>query len=107
MASDRASLQALKNIIEDVDLILENTPSLPQNRTGRSRELLSAALKLTDDMLKNSRSNAALILGRKGGSTTARKLTTEHHRKMAARAKPELAAGRASRQSNSPAKIVP
>ena len=40
MPSDRASLQALKNIIAEVDLILETTPDLPQNRTGRSRELL-------------------------------------------------------------------
>lgn len=84
MASDRASVQALKNIISEVDLILETTPDLPQNRTGRSRELLRAALAITDDMLKNSRANAAAILGSKGGSTTARKLGSEHYKRMAA-----------------------
>jgi hypothetical protein len=78
MAFDRESLQALKNIIEDVDLIPETSSDLPKNRTGRSRELLNAALKLTDHLLKNSCTNAAAILGRKGGSTAARKLCPEH-----------------------------
>ena len=44
--SDRASLKALRNILSEVDLILETCPPLPQNRTGRSRELLRAALAL-------------------------------------------------------------
>lgn len=51
MPLDRDSLSALKNIIEEVDLILETTPDLPQNRTGRSRELLATALAITGDLL--------------------------------------------------------
>jgi hypothetical protein len=34
MASDPSSLQALKNLSAEKDLILETTPPLPQNRTA-------------------------------------------------------------------------
>jgi hypothetical protein len=34
MPFDRSSLQALRNLIADTDLILETTPDLPQNRTA-------------------------------------------------------------------------
>ena len=84
MASDRSSLQALRNLISDTDLILETTPALPQNRTAVCRENLRAALALADDLLKHSRANAASVLGHKGGSTTARKLGPEHYKRMAA-----------------------
>ena len=84
MASDRSSLQALKNLIAEADLILETTPPLPENRTGAARESLRAALALADDLLKNSRANAATVLGHKGGSTTAKRLGAEHYRRMAA-----------------------
>jgi hypothetical protein len=84
MASDRASLLALRELIADTDLTLETTPDLPQNRTAHCRENLRAALALADDLLKQSRTNAAAILGHKGGSTTARKLGTDHYRRMAA-----------------------
>jgi hypothetical protein len=83
MPSDRNSLKALKNLISEVDLILETTP-LPQNRTARSRELLSAALALTEDLLKQDHLTPAAILGHKGGSATARKLGPEHFRELAA-----------------------
>lgn len=84
MASDRASLLALRELIADTDLTLETTPDLPQNRTAHCRENLRAALALADDLLKQSRSNAAAVLGHKGGSATARKLGSEHYRRMAA-----------------------
>jgi len=85
MAIDRSSLQALKNLIAEADLILETTPPLPENRTAAARENLRAALALADDMLKASpKMTAAAILGHKGGSTTARKLGAEHYRRMAA-----------------------
>jgi len=85
MAIDRSSLQALKNLIAEADLILETTPPLPENRTAAARENLRAALALTEDMLKASpKMTAAAVLGHKGGSTTARKLGTEHYRRMAA-----------------------
>ena len=40
MASDRKSIQALRNLIAEADLILETTPPLPENRTGAAREVL-------------------------------------------------------------------
>jgi hypothetical protein len=88
MPSDRASLEALKNLISEVDLILQTTPALPQNRTGRSRELLRAALTLTDDLIGQSKSKMtpAAILGRKGGSTMAQR-GPEYFRQLAAKRK--------------------
>jgi len=84
MASDRASLVALRELIADTDLTLETIPDLPQNRTAHCRENLRAALALADDLLKQSRSSAAAIMGSKGGSSTARKLGADHYRRMAA-----------------------
>jgi hypothetical protein len=90
MPSDRASLQALKNIIAEVDLILETTPELPQNRTGRSRELLQTALALTDDLIsenrKSDKSHAA-ALGRKGGASIAAQRGPDYFRELAAKRK--------------------
>jgi len=48
--------------------------------------LLQAALALTNDLLKQSVTTAA-IMGRKGGRTTARKHGPEHYRQMAAQRK--------------------
>ena len=73
MPSDRSSLQALKNILFEIDLILETTPPLPENRTARSRELLAAAIALTDDLSKQQSMSPAEALGHKGGSATALK----------------------------------
>jgi hypothetical protein len=86
MPSDRASLQSLKILLTEVDLILETTP-LPENRTARSRELLRSALALTDDLLSTQRMTPAAALGRKGGTATARKLGSEHFRQLAAKRK--------------------
>ncbi|MGD0498296.1 MAG: hypothetical protein ABSC23_07660 [Bryobacteraceae bacterium] len=87
MPSDRSSLHALKNLISEVDLILETTPPLPQNRTGRSRELLRAALALTGDLIAQAKMPAATAMGRIGGATTARKYGSDHFRELAARRK--------------------
>lgn len=43
-----------------------------------------AALALADDLLKQQRMTPGAVLGRKGGSTTARKLGADHYRNMAA-----------------------
>lgn len=59
MAIDRSSLQALKNLIAEADLILETTSPLPEKRSGAARENLRAALALTDDMLKSGKMTAA------------------------------------------------
>lgn len=86
MPSDRDSLQALRNLIADTDLVLETTPALPQNRTAACRENLRAALALADDLMKESsrRTSAAAKLGKKGGAATARKLGVDHYKRMAA-----------------------
>jgi|ERR1700689_1133319 hypothetical protein len=98
MASDRASLLALRDLIADTDLTLETIPNLPQNRTAHCRENLRAALALADDLLKQSRMNAAAVLGQKGGSATKRKLGAEHYRSMAA-ARKTHAGGRPRKQA--------
>jgi hypothetical protein len=82
--SNHASIEALKNLISETDLILSTAEPLPENRTPRCRELLSAALALTDDLLKQEQVAPAVALGHKGGSTTSRRHGAEHYRMMAA-----------------------
>jgi len=98
MASDRTSLQALKNLISQADLILETAPALPENRTAACRETLRAALALTDDLLKQARLTPAAIMGSKGGSATSSRLGAEHYRRMAA-ARKTRGGGRPRKQS--------
>jgi hypothetical protein len=88
MPANRTELSTLKNLISQADLILATAPELPENRTAACREALSAALALTDDLLKESSpATSAAVLGRKGGSTTARRHGPEHYRQMAANRK--------------------
>jgi len=51
MALERESIEALRNMIEQVDLLISTTAPLPENRTPRCQELLQGALALTDDLL--------------------------------------------------------
>lgn len=83
MPTDRSSLLALRDLIADTDLTLETIPDLPQNRTAHCRENLRAALALADDLHRQQRMTPGAVLGRKGGSTTARKFGADHYRKMA------------------------
>lgn len=53
-AVDRDALQALRNLIEQADLILETAPALPENRTAAARENLRAALAIVDDVIQQS-----------------------------------------------------
>ena len=78
-------LSTLKNLLRETDLILATT-DLPQNRTVRCRELLRAALALTDDLLSQTKEPAAKALGRKGGTVTAKR-GSEYFRQLAARRK--------------------
>jgi hypothetical protein len=55
MPSDRSSIQALKNIISEVDLLISTTAPMPENRTPRCRELLRTAAALADDLLRQSK----------------------------------------------------
>ena len=87
MASNRTELQALKNLISEVDLVLSTTIPLPENRTPRCRELLRTALTITDDLLKQKGMTPAELMGRRGGSATAQKHGAEHFRELAAKRK--------------------
>jgi hypothetical protein len=99
MPVERASLETLRDLIADTDLTLETIPDLPQNRTAHCRENLRAALALADDLLSQTKMNAAAVIGSKGGSATSRKLGTEHYRKMAA-ARKSHAGGRPRKQTD-------
>ena len=85
MASNRTELTALKKLLSETDLILSTT-ELPQNSTSRSRELLRTALALTDDLISQAKLPAAAVLGRKGGTVTAKR-GSAYFRKLAARRK--------------------
>jgi hypothetical protein len=77
MPTNRAQLRALKNLIEQAELSIDQSPA-------RCRELLTSAAALTDDLIAQERpSTAAAALGRKGGSVTAQK-GSDHFRKLAA-----------------------
>lgn len=80
----RVSIRALKNLIAETDLIFSTSEPLPENRTPRCREPLSAALALIDDLQKQERIAPAAILGHNRGSTMARKHGPEHYRQMTA-----------------------
>lgn len=96
--SNRASIEALKNLLTETDLILSTTNPLPENRTPRCRELLSAALALADDLLKQGTVSPGVALGHKGGTSTARRHGPEHYRQMA-RARKTLGGGRPRKKS--------
>src|ERR1019366_2228015 len=82
--SNRQSLEALKNMLSETDLLLSTTTPLPENRTPRCRELLSDALALADDLLKQGQVAPAVAMGHKGGSAPAKRHGSEHYRQMAA-----------------------
>jgi hypothetical protein len=91
-------LHALRNLISEADLILETAPPLPQNRTAACRELLKAAIALTEDFIEQSSLTAGAVLGRKGGSVTSQRHGREHFRQMAAKRKTH-AGGRPRKES--------
>jgi hypothetical protein len=49
---DRASIDALKNMLAEVELLLTTTVPLPENRTPRCVELIRAATAIADDLLR-------------------------------------------------------
>jgi hypothetical protein len=100
--SNQGSIEALKNMLSEVDLILSTTDPLPENRTARCRELLSTALALADDLKHQGRTKPAAILGHKGGSATSARHGTEHYRMMAASRKVH-GGGRPRKQAKSSA----
>jgi len=78
----RNDLQALRNLIAEAQNLLVST-TLPEGRSQRASELLTAAVHLADDLLEQS---PAATLGAKGGKVTARR-GSDYFRKIAAKRK--------------------
>jgi hypothetical protein len=96
MATNRAELATLKNLLTEADLILSTT-KLPEGRSERCRELLRSALALTDDLLSSAKLPAAAVLGRKGGAETAKR-GSDYFRQLAAKRK-TLGGGRPRKET--------
>jgi hypothetical protein len=50
MAVDRASLKALRNMLDEIETLISTTTPLPENRSARCLELLKAAKALSEDL---------------------------------------------------------
>jgi len=75
----RTDLQALRNLIGAAQTILATT-TLPEGRAERAKELLDAAVALADQLLAV---RPAAILGKKGGTKTAKR-GSDYFRRIAA-----------------------
>jgi len=75
----RNDLRSLRNLIGEAHDILRTT-ILPESRSERAYELLTAAVNLADHLLEES---PAATLGAKGGKTTAKR-GADYFRKIAA-----------------------
>jgi hypothetical protein len=78
MARTRNDLRALRQMIAEAQHILSTT-TLPESRSERAYELLTAAVNLADDLLAQS---PAAALGKKGGKQTAKR-GPDYFRKIA------------------------
>jgi len=94
----KQELAALKNLISEADYLLETLPPLPENRTARCRELLTSAIALANDLLKQAKIPSAVSLGRRGGLVSAKK-GSDYFRKLAAKRKTH-GGGRPRKQSD-------
>lgn len=90
----RNDLKALRNMISEARDILRTT-NLPERRSERAYELLTAALHLADQLLEVS---PAATLGQKGGKATAKR-GSDYFRKIAAMRK-ERKGGRPPKTPN-------
>jgi hypothetical protein len=79
MTPRKNDLKALRNMIAEAQHILATT-TLPEARSERAYELLTAAVHLADNLLTV---NPAATLGKKGGKRTAER-GPEYFRKIAA-----------------------
>ncbi|MGA9647559.1 MAG: hypothetical protein WBQ76_16720 [Candidatus Korobacteraceae bacterium] len=92
MARKQNDLKALRNMISEAHDILRTTV-LPEERSQRAYELLTAAVHLADTLLEES---PAAKLGAKGGKVTAKR-GSEYFRQIAAKRKTH-AGGRPKKQ---------
>jgi hypothetical protein len=89
----RNDVRALRNLISEAQALLMTT-DLPEGRSQRANELLTAAVHLADDLLEQS---PAATLGAKGGKATAKR-GPDYFRKIAAMRK-EHKGGRPTREA--------
>ena len=82
MARKQNDLKALRNMIGEAHDILRTT-ILPEGRSQRAYDLLTAAVHLADTLLEES---PAATLGAKGGKATAKR-GSEYFRQIAAKRK--------------------
>jgi hypothetical protein len=78
----RNDLKSLRNLIVQAQSLLSTT-TLPEGRSQRAHELLTAAVALADDLLEQS---PAATLGAKGGKETAKR-GPDYFRKIASKRK--------------------
>jgi hypothetical protein len=95
MGRNRTELGTLKRLLTQIGMILSSA-TFPDN--PRCRELLGAAVTLTDDLLKQDKLPAAQMMGSKGGSVTAQR-GSEYFRQLAAKRKTN-AGGRPRKQAD-------
>ena len=74
----RNDLRALRDLISEAQAII-GTTDLPEERSHRAHQLLSAAISLADELLEQ---RPAVILGAKGGKVTAKR-GPDYFRKIA------------------------
>jgi hypothetical protein len=74
----RNDLRSLRNLIAEAQNLLTTT-NLPEGRSQRAHELLTAAVHLADDLLEQS---PAAMLGARGGKATAKR-GPDYFRKIA------------------------
>jgi hypothetical protein len=89
----RNDLESLRNLISEAQTLLMTT-NLPEGRSQRANELLTAAVHLANDLLEHS---PAATLGAKGGKATAKR-GPDYFRKIAAMRK-EHKGGRPSKNT--------
>jgi hypothetical protein len=92
--ADNPELESLRNLVLIAQTIISST-KLPEGRSERATEVLSAALALVDDLLKTP---AAAALGKKGGIKTAER-GPDYFREIAAKRKTK-GGGRPKKNTN-------
>lgn len=90
----RNDLRSLRNLISEAQTLLMTT-NLPEGRSQRANELLTAAIHLADDLLEES---PAATLGAKGGKATAKR-GPDYFRQIAAKRK-HFKGGRPPKSTN-------